>query len=70
MFPEYQQRLFEEITSVLPNASAEITKEDLKQMPYLDMFIKETLRLFPAVPFLTRRVTKDTEIGKLFNFSR
>lgn len=67
MYPEYQERLFEEIKSVLLTRETPVTKDDLKMMPYLDMFVKETLRLFPAVPFLTRRVTSDIEISKKLN---
>lgn len=63
MYPEYQERLFDEIKSVLLTRETPVTKDDLKMMPYLDMFVKETLRLFPAVPFLTRRVTNDIELG-------
>ena len=31
--------------------------------PYADCFIKETLRFFPSIPFVTREVTQDTTIG-------
>lgn len=35
-------------------------------MPLLDAFVSETLRLWPAVAFLNRRVTEDVHIGGYF----
>ena len=63
MFEEYQERIYREVKSVLPNQDSDVSLDDLKSMPFLDRFIKETLRLFPAVPVLTRRVTKDILVG-------
>ncbi|KAH8277810.1 hypothetical protein KR018_007649, partial [Drosophila ironensis] len=38
------------------------TYDELQQMPYLDLVIKETLRIFPSVPFIFRTVPADTYI--------
>ncbi|KAG8191701.1 hypothetical protein JTE90_016486 [Oedothorax gibbosus] len=35
-----------------------VTKEDLAEMSYLECIIKESLRLFPTVPFVARKVPK------------
>lgn len=64
MYPEYQNNILEEINSVLPDRNTPLTPDNIKLMTYLDIFIKETLRLFPAVPYLTRMATKDVKIGK------
>lgn len=41
---------------------------DLNELKYTEMFIKETLRLFPVAPVIMRTVDEDTDIGehKLF----
>ncbi|KAL6423977.1 hypothetical protein ACFW04_009718 [Cataglyphis niger] len=44
--------------------SVPVKYEDLQHMNYLDRVIKETLRLFPVVPVIARRLTEDIKIGK------
>ena len=41
------------------------TMNDLNDMKYLDRVIKETLRIYPSIPFITRDVKEDVEIGKI-----
>lgn len=63
IYPETQEKLYEEIKSVLPDQDMDVTQEDIKNMPYLDAFIKEALRFFPVVPFLTRLLKEDMCLG-------
>ena len=44
----------------------DITMDDLSKMPYLEWCIKETLRIFPSVPWFGRALSKDTEFGKFY----
>ncbi|XP_011707041.1 PREDICTED: cytochrome P450 302a1, mitochondrial-like isoform X2 [Wasmannia auropunctata] len=52
--PRIQKRLYNEIMTVLSKTEHTLTKESLKDMPYLKACIKESLRLRPAFPYLTR----------------
>lgn len=62
MHPDIQQKLFDEIDSVL-DLEEEINQEHVKNMRYLDAFTKEALRFFPVVPFLTRLSNEDMNLG-------
>lgn len=64
MHPQYQETLYEELESITLSNTEDITNEEIAHLKFLDMFIKETLRLFPSVPFLTRKTTGYFEIGK------
>ncbi|XP_043675939.1 probable cytochrome P450 301a1, mitochondrial isoform X1 [Vespula pensylvanica] len=52
--PRVQKKLYEEIVSVIPNAESSITETNLQDMPYLKACLKESLRLRPAFPYITR----------------
>ncbi|CAH0560806.1 unnamed protein product [Brassicogethes aeneus] len=52
--PRCQQKLYEEICE-----KKTLTKDDVKNMPYMQACIKEVLRLKPAIPFLTRITNND-----------
>jgi cholesterol 24(S)-hydroxylase len=45
--------------------SEEITAKDIMSMPYLTQVVKESLRLHPPTPALTRRTKEDTIIGNV-----
>lgn len=47
--------------------SVPVKYEDLQHMDYLDRVIKETLRLFPVVPVIARRLTEDLRMGSFVN---
>ncbi|XP_038174068.1 LOW QUALITY PROTEIN: cytochrome P450 4F4-like [Arvicola amphibius] len=58
--PEYQERCRQEVQELLRNReSTEIEWDDLAQLPFLTMCIKESLRLHPPVTAISRRCTQD-----------
>lgn len=63
IYPDVQQKLYEEIQSVLPDPESDVNQEDITNMPYLDAFTKESLRFFPVVPVLTRLLNEDMCLG-------
>nr|UOU03281.1 cytochrome P450 4V23/24-1 [Brachionus rubens] len=61
--PEIQKKVHDEIDSVFGQSDRALTNDDLKELKYLDLVIKETLRLFPSVPFFGREISEDCTIG-------
>ncbi|XP_045405667.1 cytochrome P450 4F2-like [Lemur catta] len=58
--PEHQERCRQEVRELLRDREPmEIEWEDLAQLPFLTMCIKESLRLHPPVTAISRRCTKD-----------
>ncbi|XP_065171869.1 probable cytochrome P450 4d14 [Atheta coriaria] len=58
--PDIQSKVIEEQRSIFANEpDRNITSEDLKNMTYLEMVIKEGLRFYPSVPSIARNVSED-----------
>lgn len=58
----------EELDAIFQGSTRGATNRDLAEMKYLERVIKDALRLFPSVPFIGRRLTQDTQIGKSIDF--
>lgn len=56
--PEAQQAIFEEIREVL-GTKDDLSIEDFSKFEYLDRVVKESLRIYPPVPFISRRLSED-----------
>lgn len=64
--PEILERVYEEIVSVLESTAEEDRKFDyraLHELKYLEMVIKESMRITPPVPLVARTLTEDVVIG-------
>lgn len=62
MNPEIQDRVYKELTEVYDTDSNESDLEMIGKLVYLEMVIKETMRLLPVGPFLARECQAKTQI--------
>uniref|UniRef100_A0A8C6P7I8 Cytochrome P450, family 24, subfamily A, polypeptide 1 n=1 Tax=Nothobranchius furzeri TaxID=105023 RepID=A0A8C6P7I8_NOTFU len=60
--PGAQKKLLQEIREVV-SPCQDPSGEHIKRMPYLKACLKESMRLSPSVPFTSRTMDKDTELG-------
>ncbi|XP_039302616.1 probable cytochrome P450 6a13 [Solenopsis invicta] len=61
-YPEIQEKLREEVMSVLNRYNGEITYEGLKEMTYMDQVFNESMRMIPAAVVMKKRCTKEFEL--------
>jgi len=62
--PEIQERVYDEIDAIFEgDRKRPATMKDLNDMKYLECAIKDSLRLYPSVPFLGRHLYEDVQIG-------
>ncbi|XP_022913636.1 cytochrome P450 4C1-like [Onthophagus taurus] len=62
--PDVQQRAFEELRDILGDDKNKVaTYKDLQEMKYLEMVIKEALRLFPPAPIISKQILEDYEFN-------
>lgn len=60
-YPEVQKKVLEEIESEIGDDDT-LTLQNLNKLHYLELVIKESLRLFPSVPYIARRFVEETTI--------
>ncbi|XP_017482888.1 PREDICTED: cytochrome P450 4d1-like [Rhagoletis zephyria] len=63
--PECERRCYEEICSIFGTdpTAIEITRERLSQLHYVDMCIKEALRMYPPIALIGRKVLEECTIN-------
>ncbi|XP_049285209.1 probable cytochrome P450 313a1 [Anopheles funestus] len=59
MYPDWQEKVYQEIMDVAPTGP--ISYEDLSKLTYMEMFLKETLRLLPITGLIARLPTKEVQ---------
>ncbi|KRT85204.1 cytochrome P450, partial [Oryctes borbonicus] len=62
MHQDLQQKVRDEIFTVLERHNGEMTYEALMEMPYVDQVLDESLRKYPPIPFLNRKCSTDYKI--------
>ncbi|CAO1404738.1 unnamed protein product [Diamesa tonsa] len=66
MHPKIQDRVSEEINNLLNKSNENgIDMESLQRLSYLDMVIKETMRLFPVTPIIGRKTHEEMDLNEL-----
>ncbi|XP_036324711.1 probable cytochrome P450 12e1, mitochondrial [Rhagoletis pomonella] len=61
--PDKQQKLFEEISQILPHKDSQLTIENMQNLPYLRACIKESIRQYPIIPGTVRRLSSDVVLS-------
>ncbi len=63
-YPEIQKKVLEEVDSVtVEDPSEGLSFENLKKLEYVECCLKETLRTYPSVPFISRSLESDIKIS-------
>lgn len=62
--PSAQKRCIEEIDSIFGHDNRPPSMIDLREMRYLEMCIKEALRLYPSVPLIARKIGEEVQLSK------
>ena len=63
-YPELQDKVFEEVRSIYgDDPTTPINYKSLQDLKYLEMFIKESMRIMTPVPIIGRSLTEDTIIS-------
>ncbi|XP_061395561.1 probable cytochrome P450 313a4 [Musca vetustissima] len=64
MFPEFQQKVYEELLAMFPDGGDfDVTYANIQNMTYMDMVINESMRLLTPVPFVARENSSDIELS-------
>ncbi|XP_059612224.1 cytochrome P450 4d10 [Phlebotomus argentipes] len=65
LYPEVQKKVVDELQDVFGNDTRVPTISDLNNLQYMDLVIKETMRLFPSVPIIGREAQTEAKLNDL-----
>ncbi|XP_032511364.2 cytochrome P450 4C1-like [Danaus plexippus] len=61
-YPKIQDKVYKELNEIFGNSNRPLESEDLNKLKYLERVIKESLRLYPPVPFIIRKIEKEIKL--------
>ncbi|XP_046748575.1 cytochrome P450 4g15-like [Diprion similis] len=61
-YPDVQEKVYQELDEIFQGSDRETTFRDTLEMKYLERVILETLRLFPPVPLIARKLNEDVKL--------
>jgi cytochrome P450 family 4 len=64
IYPKIQDKVYEEICEVFPSGGTDFDIENLNKLQYLYQVIRETMRLFPIAPHISRTPEKDIALDE------
>lgn len=59
---DVQEKIYQEVISVFGQESSKPTFQDLQNLRYMELCLKESLRLYPSVPLISRTSTVDINL--------
>lgn len=62
----FQEKVYEELRETFENSNRPMTTDEINKLTFLDQCIKETLRLFAAVPVVIRHTYEDLPISSTY----
>jgi Cytochrome P450 len=68
MHKNIQEKAFNDTKSFFESFDDEMTLQDLNNLPYIEMVLKETMRLFPAASMVGRYSTGSVQLGRILEF--
>lgn len=63
IFVPFKARVMEELNDIFKGSDRPCTFADTLEMKYLERVILETLRMFPPVPAIARKLNQDVKLG-------
>lgn len=62
-YPQVQQKVYDEIQNEIGADDGALSLQHLSRLHYLELVIKESLRLFPSVPYYARKLSEEITVG-------